>query len=124
MAQGVVTLCKEETMPRRTLSRAMMVIIACVVLLSASPATTGAWIEGVIGSMTTIKPVSRTVVVEGHKDGDRKEVKGEQNMSVPLFLSGVTVLTSHFLYSPSWAAGGAYATPDTVAALAEETARH
>jgi hypothetical protein len=71
-------------MPHRTLSRAMRVTIAGVVLLSLLPATAGA-----IGSTTTVKPVSRTAVSEAPRDGEGGEGREARDMSTAYFLSGM-----------------------------------
>jgi hypothetical protein len=94
-------------MPRRTPYRAMMVIIACVMLLSLSPATAGAWMPQTIGAIATTKPVSRTVVSEAPGDRGGNEVRGEYGMSVPLFISGVMLgvllgLLLRYRVLPGW----------------------
>jgi hypothetical protein len=75
--------------PRRTLYRAMMVTIACVVLLRMSPAVAGAWMERMNGTIGTMQSVSQPVVNKAPRDGGGQEARGEQGMSVPLFISGV-----------------------------------
>jgi hypothetical protein len=62
----------------------MRVTIAGVVLLSLSPAPAGA-----IGSTTTEKPVSRTVVIEAPRDGEGQEGREAQDMSTAYFISGM-----------------------------------
>ena len=71
-------------MPRWTLHRAMMITLFCAVLLSMSPATAGA-----IVPPTTAKPTSRTVVIEAPRDGEGREGRETQGISLPLFMGGV-----------------------------------
>jgi hypothetical protein len=70
-------------MPRRTLYRAMIITIACVVLLSLTPATADA-----IGASAPRPPVPRTVSIETPRDGDEGAVRGARDMSVEYFISG------------------------------------
>src|SRR2546427_336169 len=71
----------------------MMVAIACVVLLSMSPAPAGAMppMTGTIGTSTSVKPISRTAIIEAPRDGDGREGRETQGSSVPFFMSGVIV---------------------------------
>jgi hypothetical protein len=62
----------------------MMIILFCAVLLSMSPATVGAIIP-----TTTVKPTSRTAVIEVPRDGEGREGRETQGMSIPLFTDGV-----------------------------------
>jgi hypothetical protein len=71
-------------MPHWTRHRAMMLPRLCAVLLSMAPATAGA-----IGTATTVKPTSRTAVIEVPRDGEGREGRETQGMSLPLFMSGV-----------------------------------
>jgi hypothetical protein len=64
-----------------TLHRAMIITILCAVLLSMSPALAGA-----IGTSTTVKPVSRMTVTEVPRDGEGREGRETQGMSIPLFI--------------------------------------
>jgi hypothetical protein len=77
---------KEEMMPYWTLHSAMIITLFCAALLSMSPATAGA-----IGTATTVKPTSRTAVIEVPRDGEGREGKEMQRMSIPFFMSGVIV---------------------------------
>jgi hypothetical protein len=74
----------------RMLYKAIRVAIACVVLLSMSPATAGA-MPPMTGTSTAVKPTSRTAIIEAYRDGDGREGKETQGSSVPLFISGVIV---------------------------------
>jgi hypothetical protein len=76
-------------MPRRTLDRAMLVPIACAVLLSMAPVTAGAWIERMTGTIGAGSPGSRPVVIEALKHGGERAVSGAQDMSIPLCITGV-----------------------------------
>ena|SRR5215831_15245642 len=71
-------------MPYWTLHRAMIITLWCAVLLSIAPATAGA-----IGTATTVKPTSRTAVIEVPRDGEGREGRETQEMSIPFFMSGV-----------------------------------
>jgi hypothetical protein len=71
-------------MPHWILYRAMMITLLCAVLLSMSPATAGA-----IGTTTTVKPTSRAAVIEVPRDGEGREGRETQGMSIPLFMDGV-----------------------------------
>ena len=75
---------KEEMMPYWTRHRAMMITLLCAVLLSMSPAPAGA-----IGTATTVKPTSRTTVIEVPRDGEGREGGETQGISIPLFINGV-----------------------------------
>lgn len=67
----------------RTLHRAMIIALLCAVLLSMAPALAGA-----IGTSTTVKPVSQTTVIEVPRDGEGREERETQGMSIPLFIIG------------------------------------
>jgi hypothetical protein len=67
-----------------TLHRAMISALLCAVLLSMSPVLAGA-----IGTSTTVKPLSRTTVIEVPRDGEGREGRETQDMSIPLFIDGV-----------------------------------
>src|SRR5262245_42401989 len=67
-----------------TLHRAMIIALLCAVLLNMSPALVSA-----IGTSTAVKPVSRTTGIEVPKDGEGREGRETQGMSIPLFISGV-----------------------------------
>ena len=54
------------------------------VLLSLAPATADA-----IGTAMTVNPTSRTAVIEAPRDGEGREGRKTQNMSIPLFISAV-----------------------------------
>ena len=73
-------------MPRWTLPKAMMIMLCGAVLLSMAPA-----IAGAIGTTTTVKPLSRTTVIEVPRDGEGREVRETQDMSTLLFISGVVL---------------------------------
>src|SRR6516165_1583723 len=75
---------KEEIVPYWTLHRAMIITLFCAVLLSMLLATAGA-----IGTATTVNPTSRTAVIEVPRDGEGRERRETQDMSIPLFMSGV-----------------------------------
>lgn len=78
-------------MPHWTLYRAMLVTITCVVLLSISLAMAGGGRERITGTIGTYSPVSRTVVIEAPRDGDGREVREAQGISLLRFISGVIV---------------------------------
>jgi hypothetical protein len=75
---------KEERMPHWTVPKAMMIMLFGAVLLSIAPA-----IAGAIGTTTTVKPLSRTAVIEVPRDGEGREVRETQDMFILLFISGV-----------------------------------
>jgi hypothetical protein len=75
---------KEEMVSHWILHRAMLITFLCAVLLSKSPALADA-----IGTSTTVKPVSRTTVIEVPRDGEGREGRETQGMSIPLFIDGV-----------------------------------
>jgi hypothetical protein len=75
---------KEEMLLCWTLYRAVMIPLFCAVLLSMSPATASA-----IGTTTTVKPTSRTAVIEVPRDGEGREGRETQGMSIPLFMRGI-----------------------------------
>jgi hypothetical protein len=76
-------------MTRPTLDRAMMVTIACTVLLSMLPVTAGAWMPQTTGTIGAMQPRARTAIIETSRDGAEKTVRGTQDMSLPLFISGM-----------------------------------
>ena len=76
-------------MPHRALYGAMRGTIVCVVLLSVSPATASAWMERITGTIGSMQPVSRTVIIEAPGERDGREVKGAQGMPISFFISGV-----------------------------------
>src|SRR5438067_12311121 len=78
-------------MPRWTLDRAMLVTIACAVLLSMAPGTAGAWSERMTGTIGSWSAGSRPVVIEALRKGDDRAVSGAQEMSIVLFI-GVVIL--------------------------------
>ena len=71
-------------MPYWTLHRTMIITLFCAMLLSMSPATAGA-----ISPATTAKPTSRTAVIEAPRDGEGREGRETQEISIPFFMSGV-----------------------------------
>jgi len=62
----------------------MIITLLCAVLLSLAPTVAGA-----IGTSTIVKPVSRTTSIELPRDGEDREGRETQGMSIPLFISGV-----------------------------------
>jgi hypothetical protein len=70
--------------PHWTLPRAMIITLFCAVLLSMLPAMASA-----IGAATTVKPTSRTAVIEVPRDGEGREGKETQEISIPFFMSGM-----------------------------------
>jgi hypothetical protein len=70
----------------RTLHRAMIITLLCAVLLSMAPALAGA-----IGTSTTVQPVSRSTVVDVPRDGEGREGRETQGMSIPLCIIGALV---------------------------------
>ena len=70
----------------RALHGVMIITLLCAVLLSMSPALTGA-----IGTSTTVKPVSRTTGIEVPSDGESREGGETQGMSIPLCIIGAFV---------------------------------
>ena len=73
-------------MLRWTLPKAMMITLLCAVLLRMAPATADA-----IGTTTTVKPLSRTAVIEVPRDGEGREGRETQGRPIPLFISGVVL---------------------------------
>jgi hypothetical protein len=73
-------------MPRWTWRKAMMITLFGAVLLSMAPAKAGA-----IGTTTTVKPLSRTAVIEVLRDGEGREGRETQEMSILLFISEVVL---------------------------------
>jgi len=76
-------------MLRQTLSRAMMIIIACTVLYSLSPATAGAWMPHTSGTSAPATPGPRTAILDAPQGGGGREVRGSQGMAIELFISGI-----------------------------------
>jgi hypothetical protein len=64
----------------------MLITLLGAVLLGMSPALAGA-----IGTSTTVKPVSRTTVIDVPRDGEGREGRETQGMSIPLCIIGVLV---------------------------------
>jgi len=62
----------------------MIIAFLCAVLLNMSPALADA-----IGTSTTVQPVFRTTGIEVPRDGEGREGRETQGMSIPLFISGV-----------------------------------
>jgi hypothetical protein len=69
----------------------MLVTIACAVLLSMAPVTAGAWRERMTGTIGAGSPGSRPVVIEALKHGGERAVSGAQDISIPLFITGVVL---------------------------------
>ena len=67
-----------------TLHRVMIITLLCAVLLSLAPAVAGA-----IDTTMIVKRTSRTTGIEVPKDGEGREGRETQGMSIPLFISGV-----------------------------------
>jgi hypothetical protein len=70
---------KGERMLHWVLPKAMMITLFGAILLSMAPA-----IAGAIGTTTTVKPLSRTAVIEVPRDGEGREVRETQDMSILL----------------------------------------
>jgi hypothetical protein len=64
----------------------MIITLLCAVLLSMLPALAGA-----IGTSTTVKPVSRTTVIEVPRDSDGREGRETQGLSIPPLIIGALV---------------------------------
>jgi hypothetical protein len=62
----------------------MIITILCAVLLSLAPAVAGA-----IDTTMIVKRTSRTTDIEVPRDGEGREGRERQGMSIPLFISGV-----------------------------------
>jgi hypothetical protein len=77
---------EEEMISHWTLHRAMVITLLCAVLLSMLPALAGA-----IGTSTTVKPVSRTTGIDVSRDGEGREGRETQGMSIPLVIIGALV---------------------------------
>jgi hypothetical protein len=77
---------REKMVSYWTLHRAMLITLLGAVLLSMSPALAGA-----IGTSTTVKPISRTTSIDVPRDGDGREGREMQGISIPLFIVGVLV---------------------------------
>ena len=75
---------KEEMMSYWTLHRAMMITLLCAVLLGMAPATAAS-----IGTATTVQPTSRTAGIAVPEDGEGREGRETQGLSIPLLMSGV-----------------------------------
>jgi hypothetical protein len=73
-------------MPHWTVPKAVMIMLFGAVLLSIAPA-----IASAIGTTTTVKPLSRTAVLEAPRDGEGREVRETQDMSILLFIGGVAL---------------------------------
>ena len=70
--------------PHWTLHRAMISALFCAMLFSMAPTLAGA-----IDTSRTVKSISRTTVSEVPRDGEGREGKEMQRMSIPFFMSGV-----------------------------------
>jgi hypothetical protein len=75
---------KEEMIPHWTLHRAMISALFCAMLFSMAPTLAGA-----IDTSRTVKSISRTTVSEVPRDGEGREGRETQDMSIPLFIDGV-----------------------------------
>jgi hypothetical protein len=64
----------------------MLITLLCAVLLHMSPALAGA-----IGTSTTVKPVSQSTGIEVPRDGEGREGRETQGLSIPLCIIGVLV---------------------------------
>jgi len=73
-------------MPHWTVPKAVMIRLFGAVLLSIVPA-----IASAIGTTTTVKPLSQTAVIEVPRDGEGREVRETQDMSILLFIGGVAL---------------------------------
>ena len=71
-------------MPHWTVPKAVMIMLFGAVLLSIVPA-----IASAIGTTTTVKPLSQTAVIEVPRDGEGREVRETQDMSISFFISGM-----------------------------------
>jgi hypothetical protein len=69
--------------PHQIVHRAMMITLACALLLSMAPTMAGA-----IGTTTTVKAVSQTVVTAGSREGGHGEGSETQGRAILLFISG------------------------------------
>ena len=76
-------------MLRRTISRALIVTIVCVVLQSLSLATVGAWMPPTNGTTAPVTPGSRAAALEVPKGGGGREVRESQGMAIEIFISGM-----------------------------------
>ena len=75
---------KEAMILHGTLHRVIIIMLLCTVLLGMPPALAGA-----IGTATTVKPTSRTAGIEVPGDGEGREGRETQGLSIPLCMSGV-----------------------------------
>ena len=76
-------------MLRWTLYRAKIIIIACTVLYSLSPAMAGAWMPQTRGTIAPVTSGPRTAVLEVPRGGGGQEVRGSQGMAIEIFISGM-----------------------------------
>ena len=77
-------------MLRWMLYKAVMVAIACVVLLSMASAAADA-IPPMTNTSTAVKPVSQTAIIEAPREGEGREERATQGSFVLFFMSGVIV---------------------------------
>ena len=77
---------KKEMVSHWTLHRVMIITLLCAVLLSLAPAVAGA-----IDTTMIVKRTSRTTDIEVPRDGEGREGRETQGMSIPLFIIGVLV---------------------------------
>src|SRR5690348_6960847 len=75
-------------MPRQTLSKAMPVTIACIMLYSMAPAAAGAWMPQTTGMIGPMQSSSRTIAINTPKDGGGREIRRVQGMCIESFISG------------------------------------
>jgi hypothetical protein len=71
-------------MPHRTPQRALMITLLCAVLFSMAPAPAHA-----IDTTRIAQPTSRTAVIEVPRDGEGREGRETQGISLPLCMGGV-----------------------------------
>src|SRR5215831_8039376 len=76
-------------MLRRTLYKVIMIVIACTVLSSLSPATAGAWMPHTSGTSAPATPGPRTAILDAPQGGGGREVRGSQGMAIEIFISGI-----------------------------------
>ena len=74
---------------RRTQARVLLVARVCVMLLSQAPATAGAWLERLSGTMGSMSPAVPTVRMQMPSPGDGHAVQGAYGGSLLLVLGGV-----------------------------------
>src|SRR5262249_25773300 len=72
-----------------TLDRAMVTIMACLMLLSVVPATAGAWRPQTTGTMGAMQPRGQTARIETSRDDTERAVRGTQGLSLLFFISGI-----------------------------------